>query len=130
MPDVSFHVSLERSFSNNKEYVPYDYIVLNRGNGLNKTTGIFTAPRAGTYLFTFTAVTNPRENQVVSIKLNGVPRAKIDNVKNSNGNSHWQTNSMSIVLSLYVNDKVAVSLEQGAIRWSSYFCGILVRSNK
>ncbi|XP_056140069.1 cerebellin 18 [Lampris incognitus] len=38
--------------------IPYTSIILNQGYGYNPTLGIFTAPRSGIYVFSFTAYSN------------------------------------------------------------------------
>ena len=37
----------------------YDHVVTNYGNGYNKYTGAFIAPRSGVYVFTWTTFANP-----------------------------------------------------------------------
>ena len=58
--------------SNPNAAVQYDKILLNDGNGFGPTTGIFTAPRPGTYLFNFAGVDLPgNEELVVGLYKNG-----------------------------------------------------------
>lgn len=110
--------------------MPYEVVGLNNGNGLDATTGIFTAPKAGTYLFTFHAEMDPREDQWVFMKLNGQTKTRIFNEDNTTGNSIQRTSAMSIILSLNANDKVGVYLQAGTLRQYSYFSGVLVREYK
>lgn len=128
-PDISFRAVRGSPFST-AQYVPYERVELNNGNGMNGATEIFTAPRAGTYLFTFHARMDPRESQTVFMKVNGLRETKILNNSNTSGNSHFRTSAMSVVLSLNVGDKVGVYLSSGALRDDSYFSGILVRESK
>jgi hypothetical protein len=43
-------------FSKLNTTIPFDVALVNIGNAMNLTTGIFTAPRAGTYFFSFTGL--------------------------------------------------------------------------
>ncbi|XP_028275335.1 cerebellin 18 [Parambassis ranga] len=42
--------------------IPYAVVALNEGNGYNPSTGIFTALRAGVYVFSFTVYSSVEEN--------------------------------------------------------------------
>lgn len=122
------------SFTNNHWYVPYENAPVNKGNGMEPSTGIFTAPKTGTYLFTFHAEMNPKIVLHLTIRLNSEAQTRIFNDKYSGGDSwfqksavpRWQTSAMSILFSLNVNDKVGVYLDEGAIVGSAFFCGILI----
>jgi hypothetical protein len=43
-------------FSKVNVSIPFDVALVNIGNAMNLTTGVFTAPRAGTYYFSFTGL--------------------------------------------------------------------------
>lgn len=51
-----FYVQRSERFSKVNTSIPFDVAVVNIGNAMNLTSGIFTAPRAGTYFFTFTGL--------------------------------------------------------------------------
>lgn len=53
---VYFYVQRSQRFTTVNASIPFDVATLNVGNGMNVTTGIFTAPRAGTYFFCFTGL--------------------------------------------------------------------------
>lgn len=122
-PDISFYAN-RTDLIKSKQYVTYNHVELNKGNGMNATTGIFTAPRAGTYLFTFHSY--GREYQYLEIKLNGMTQTRIQD----NGNNASRTSAMSIILFLNINDKVGAYLLDGATSGASYFSGILIRKGK
>lgn len=126
-PDINFHAKLTQQFGITSQYVSYQTVVLNNGSGLDGETGIFTAPKAGTYLFTFHAQMDNPYTQRLHITLNGEYQTGI---VNDNGlNSYHQTSTMSItiILSLEVNDTVGIYLVDGGLKEDSYFSGILVR---
>lgn len=126
--DISFYASRSSSFGN-PGYVSYENIILNNGNGLDRTTGIFTAPKSGTYLFTFHGQMNPQTYQHLELVLNGMQRTKIENSSNTKGNSSFRTSAMSIILPLNSNDKVGINLTSGVVM-TSHFSGFLIRGNK
>ncbi len=53
---VHFYVQRNSSFNTTKTPIPFDLAVMNEGNAMNLTSGIFTAPRPGIYFFSFTAL--------------------------------------------------------------------------
>ena len=77
---VYFYAQMKNSFKEVGRMVPFDRIVLNQGNGLSSTNkGVFTAPKAGIYHFTFKGhnysgglgLLNPKI-LVIEIRHNGV----------------------------------------------------------
>lgn len=127
--DISFRVKSTIGNKPTGAFVTYNIVELNRGNSLNGTTGIFTAPKAGTYLFNFHARVNSKGAQKVQMRSNGSEVMNIYYDLNTE-DSKYRHCSMSTVLSLNVNDKVGVFLVEGAITGSSFFSGILVREKK
>ena len=51
---VHFYVQRNSSFSTGGIPIPYDLAVVNEGNAMDLTSGIFTAPATGIYFFSFT----------------------------------------------------------------------------
>ena len=50
---VHFYVQRNTNFNTKLTPIPFDVAVVNEGNAMNLTTGIFTAPRNGIYFFSF-----------------------------------------------------------------------------
>ena len=53
---VHFYVQRNSSFSEKGTPIPFDLMLLNEGNAMNLSSGIFTAPRTGIYFFSFTGL--------------------------------------------------------------------------
>jgi hypothetical protein len=51
---VHFYVQRNFDFTTPYTPIPWDVAVVNEGNAMNLTSGIFTAPRPGIYFFSFT----------------------------------------------------------------------------
>nr|CAH0101839.1 unnamed protein product [Daphnia galeata] len=73
---VHFYVQRNRQFSTYQTPIPFDLAVVNEGNAMNLTSGIFTAPRPGIYFFSFTGLayfpaSSSRVALGVSLYLNG-----------------------------------------------------------
>jgi len=66
---------MKNTFKETGKIVPFDRILINQGNGLSLSNkGVFTAPRAGIYHFTFKGATvfSSRRLVIIQIRHNGV----------------------------------------------------------
>ncbi len=110
--------------------VTYEGSKLSIGGGMSTSTGIFTAPKAGVYLFNFHTSKGSHDLKAW-IVLNGSSKTGMWSGTDKN---HWVINqAMSVVLSLKVNDKVNVNIEVGSTAccagWTT-FSGALLRETK
>lgn len=102
--------------------VAFNVVLTNRGNHYNSSTGIFTAPIAGLYQFTFTGHTetvnttarqiNFQKNLADTIDLYLLP------------NSGRMVASKTIVISLAVNDTMSMRLNAGDF-WAGNTSGMM-----
>ncbi|XP_046456833.1 uncharacterized protein LOC124203958 isoform X2 [Daphnia pulex] len=53
---VNFYVQRESDFGTTATPIPFDLALVNEGNAMDLTSGIFTAPRPGIYFFSFTGL--------------------------------------------------------------------------
>ena len=110
--------------------IPFDIEVINVGNAMNLTSGIFTAPKSGTYFFVFSGVKSDGSQLFVSLMLNGYQVASTTAYNNYGSNMI----SLSIVstLTLEADDEVSLtligySLFEDAGRRYTQFTGILLQ---
>nr|XP_011446621.2 uncharacterized protein LOC105341679 [Crassostrea gigas] len=100
---ISKHLTLHLSTPVN---VVYDKVFCNYGNAYNPHSGIFTAPCAGLYIFTWSSVVAPKKVFDSEILLNG-KRKGLGNCNNENGS--WYENCANTVpLVLNEGDKVNI----------------------
>ena len=102
-------------------------VILNVGNGYNPSTGVFTPPVAGTYVFYVTAVEYDHQYLHVDIVLNSVSKVTLLG-ENDTG---YQTGTNMVVLNLQKGDSVWVRHVSGKGYWSwsapaTTFSGFLI----
>lgn len=103
--------------------LPYDVEILNVGNGLNTSSGIFTAPRAGTYYFTFSSFNDGSSNYLwFSLQLNDVQVATCSPM------FHVYSCNFPYTVELEFEDRVQVFLLEGSTNIAT-FTGWLIAEN-
>ena len=106
--------------------IPFDREVINFGNAMNLTSGIFTAPKSGTYFFVFSGVKSDGSQLFVSLMLNGYLVAST-----TSANALSSVNVLS-TLKLEEYDEVSLTLtgyalfENRDLRYTQ-FIGILLQ---
>ena len=76
--------------------IKFDQIILNDGNAYNQYSGVFTVPRSGVYLLTFTF--DVYDNwQSTGLKLVVNNRNIVDGIAESNGNKHSMAGNTVII---------------------------------
>ena len=96
--------------------VTFELSRLNIGEAMDLTTGVFTAPRPGTYFFTFTAMHADDGNYAkyfnVQIQLNGVAVGTAYNFLNSDTRDDIPV-TLQATLQLQTNDKITLYKNSG-----------------
>nr|XP_022293110.1 uncharacterized protein LOC111103848 isoform X2 [Crassostrea virginica] len=105
----------------------FNSVILNVGNGYNPSTGVFTSPVAGTYVFYVTAVEYIKQYLMVDIVLNSL--SKVRTIGESNAS--YQTGTNMVVLNLQKGDSVWVRHASGKGYYTNFvpittFTGLLV----
>ena len=93
----------------------FNMAILNVGNGYNPSTGVFTSPVAGTYVFYVTAVEYDKQYLQADIVLNSV--SKVRTLGHSDAS--YQTGTNMVVLNLQKGDSVWVKHVSGKGYWSA-----------
>ena len=87
----------------------FNSVILNVGNGYNPSTGVFTSPMTGTYVFYVTAVEYNKQDLYVDIVLNSVSKVRTL----AENSAAFQTGTNMVVLNLQKGDSVWVSYAGG-----------------
>ena len=125
---VYFHVQRNSTFTLNGTTIPFQIERLNVGEGMNITSGIFTAPKSGIYFFAFSGVKDWPAN-ALTVDLyhhsNLITRAEGANVDG------LHTATLSSTLSLKSGDRISLQLTTGQLH-DSYvhhtdFTGLLLQ---
>ena len=82
----------------------FPHVITNKGQGYSSSSGKFTAPRDGTYVFTVTAVSYATDGLYLDIVHDGVSKVKT----HSSSSASHQTGTNLVVLQLDRGDAVWV----------------------
>lgn len=108
--EVAFTTSVTSSTSTwNSGTLIFDEIITNVGNGYNPSTGVFTSPISGTYVFYVTAVDYGAKFLAIDIVLNSVSKARAY----CSHSTTYQTGTNMVVLELQKGDSVWVRYAGG-----------------
>ena len=125
---VAFTAGVTSSSSTwNSGTLIFDSVIVNVGNGYNPSTGVFTSPVAGTYVFYVTAVEYSKQYLQVDIVLNSVSKVKLL----GEDDAGYQTGTNMVVLNLQKGDNVWVKHQYGKGYWTqsvpaTTFTGFLI----
>ncbi|XP_076455524.1 uncharacterized protein LOC143290124 [Babylonia areolata] len=98
-PQVAFRaVPVSQEEFQNSTSLAYQHVQLNEGQAYNGTTGVFSAPVNGTYVFT-SALSVDHGKAIVELKVNGVTKGQL-------AASGDDQTSQSLVLELQAEDRV------------------------
>ena len=105
----------------------FNSVIENVGNGYNPSTGVFTSPVAGTYVFYVTAVEYNKQYLRVDIVLNSVSKVRTM----GHPDAAYQTGTNMVVLNLQKGDSVWVMYNTGTGYWTqtvpaTTFTGFLI----
>ncbi|XP_078317159.1 uncharacterized protein LOC144620423 [Crassostrea virginica] len=126
--EVAFTAGVTSSSSTwNSGTLIFNSVILNVGNGYNPSTGVFTSPVAGTYVFYVTAVEYNKQYLKVDIVLNSVSKVRTMGYSDA----AYQTGTNMVVLNLQKGDSVWVMYNDGTGYWTqtvpaTTFTGFLI----
>ncbi|XP_046458918.1 uncharacterized protein LOC124205520 isoform X2 [Daphnia pulex] len=111
---VHFYVQRNSPFKTENIPIPFDLAVLNEGNAMNLTSGIFTAPRPGIYFFSFAGTARLYSSSSVNfysrLYLNG-HRIGASNVQENNAPvDQYSPFTLQSTLNLKKGDRVWVQI--------------------
>ena len=108
MPDhVAFH-AVAYSPTNNAVVI-FDHVITNVGGGYDKSTGVFTVPTPGLFVFSWTIETYGQRTEAVLL-VNGVQQALS---RADQASSYYDTTTSFAVLKLSLGDEVKVKVTKG-----------------
>lgn len=108
--EVAFTASVTSSSSTwNSGTLIFDVVITNTGNGYNPSTGVFTSPISGTYVFYVSAVEYTTQHLVIDIVLNSVSKVRAY----CPSSASYQTGTNMVVLKLQKGDSVWVRYAGG-----------------
>ncbi|KAK3096917.1 hypothetical protein FSP39_004750 [Pinctada imbricata] len=103
--------------------IVFDHVVTNTGKAYDGSTGIFTAPSDGIYVFAWTVLTNPKKWFDSELVVNGIP--KLYNAADAHNGGSFESSGCTGVMELKSGDKVWIRKYStlGNLlreRWSSF----------
>lgn len=108
--EVAFSAGVTSASSTwNSGTLIFNAVISNVGNGYNPSTGVFTSPQKGTYVFFVSAIENNKQDLGVDIVLNSVSKVRAI----GNNSAGYQTGTNMVVLNLKKGDRVWVRHSYG-----------------
>lgn len=106
---VGFHAYVEstKTIAEGVVWV-YDKVVTNTHNAYSATTGKFTTPEQGLYMFSYSTVSDPGKWSHAGLYVNGKIRSW-QNCSKGGGKNQWLTSSNTAILLLQKGDVVYVA---------------------
>jgi hypothetical protein len=138
-----FYVQKNNTYTTQSGPIPFELEVVNIGGAMNLASGVFTAPRAGTYFFAFTGeirFTGPIPSvvaAVVGLQLNGIKVGSSHATDSNTSSSTYSQLALQSILNLKAGDKVNVIIDflNNAIVYDNpyqhfnHFTGMLLEEN-
>ncbi|CAG2244083.1 C1QL [Mytilus edulis] len=94
-----------------KSAVVYNTVITNVGNGYDKSTGIFTAPSNGVYIFSWNVLTHAGKYFFTYLTLNG--KLIVRNYSGAQKIADHISSSQNVVLEIEKDDKVFIKVQDG-----------------
>lgn len=108
--EVAFTAAVTSSSTTwNSGTLIFNVVITNAGNGYNPSTGVFTSPIGGTYVFYVSAVEYSKQYLRIDIVLNSVSKVRAIGVDSAS----YQTGTNMVVLNLQKGDSVWVRYVSG-----------------
>lgn len=108
--EVAFTASVTSLSSTwNSGALIFGVVITNTGNGYNPSTGVFTSPMSGTYVFYVSAVEYGAQHLNIDIVLNSVSKVRA----HGSSSASYQTGTNMVVLELQKGDSVWVRYASG-----------------
>jgi len=128
---VQFYVQRNTPWSTVNTPMPFQVTRLNVGNAINIETGIFKAPKAGTYSFAFSFTkTTTTVDTYFRFRLNG---SNIGIIYGESGTNLNLSSSIEAILKLKVGDEITLVLGGGELfdntNYHTHFTGMLLEED-
>ena len=135
-PTIAFNVRDAKNLSPQKnEIIQFKTILLNAGGGFDETTGIFTSPVNGTFIFSVQVATKYKKFGVFQLVSDTIDN-EILRIAHYNGNADETTTSGTVAYVLFQGQRVWVqslynygstqTLDEHASYGTNQFSGVLV----
>ena len=116
--------------------ITFDSLTTNIGNGMDSSTGKFTCPTSGLYMFTFSAVSSNVNADELTIKvmINGGQIFVIDDEEDKKSGANERNIAYSWMLDLSTDDIVHLEMSSGGLHAEvvgdqAHFTGHLLHAN-
>ena len=116
--------------------ITYDSLTTNIGNGMDASTGKFTAPTSGLYMFTFSGISASKNTAEVTIQVwkNDSRIFVIDDEEDKKSGANERNIAYSWMFDLSMDDTVSLVMGSGGLHTDSvhdnaHFTGHLLHAN-